>query len=114
MEKGFFRRDALLALCALAFSLGAIVCFFLLKKEGAYATVLVGGEVHSRHPLSRDNLLEISTEYGHNRLKIENGKASIVYADCPDGLCVNHHPVSCAGESIVCLPNKLVVEIRDE
>ncbi len=114
MKKNFLRRDALLALSIAALSLGVLVCFSVFKKDGAYATVLVGGKVYARHPLSRDTVVEISTEYGHNKLKIEQGKASIIYADCPDGLCINHAPISRGGESIVCLPNKLVVEIRDE
>lgn len=32
-------------------------------------------------------------------------------ADCPDGLCVNQRPISSDGESIICLPNQVVVQI---
>ena len=32
-------------------------------------------------------------------------------ANCPDKYCVHQNPIHSAGEVIVCLPNKLVVEI---
>ncbi len=114
MEKRQLRRDAFLAVFAAALSLTALFCFSLLKKDGAYAAVSVGGKVHSRYPLSENTTVEIATEYGHNTLKIENGKARITSADCPDGLCKHHACIYSKGESIVCLPNKLVVEIRYE
>ncbi len=114
MEKANFRRDALVALCTILFSLGALFLLSPPKSGGSYAVVLVGGAEHSRHALSQNAVVEIATGHGHNTLKIESGKASIISADCPDGVCVHHAPVSYAGETIVCLPNKLVVEIRDE
>ena len=48
-----------------------------------------------------------------NTLVIENGKADMISADCPDKLCVNQHAISSNGETIVCLPNKVVVEVED-
>ena len=48
-----------------------------------------------------------------NTLVIENGKADMISADCPDKLCVKQHAISSNGETIVCLPNKVVVEIED-
>ena len=47
-----------------------------------------------------------------NTLVINGGKASIVSADCPDKLCVHQQEISKAGESIICLPHKLVVRIE--
>ncbi len=46
-----------------------------------------------------------------NVLKIQNGKADMIAADCPDLLCVHQRAVSNQNETIVCLPNKVVVEI---
>ncbi len=114
MKKRSFRRDALLALCTIVLSL---VTLFLLsppKKRGAYAVVIVGGEERSRHALAQNAAVEIATSHGHNTLTVENGEARITHADCTDRVCAKHAPVSRAGETIVCLPNKLVVEIRDE
>ena len=42
---------------------------------------------------------------------IKNGKADMTEADCPDKLCVHQKPVSKNHESIICLPNKVIVEV---
>jgi hypothetical protein len=49
-----------------------------------------------------------------NTLVIEGGRARIEAADCPDKLCVKQRAISKAGESIICLPHKLVIRISRE
>ena len=44
-----------------------------------------------------------------NRLVIKDGKASVESATCPDGICASHNPIHRKGESIVCLPNRVVI-----
>ena len=39
------------------------------------------------------------------------GKAKMTDADCPDQLCVHQKAASKNHESIICLPNKVVVEV---
>ncbi len=47
-----------------------------------------------------------------NTVIINNGTAKMQSADCPLKICERHSAVSKKGESIVCLPNKVYVEIR--
>ena len=61
------------------------------------------GNVFGSWPISEDRTVEIGDG---NRLVIEDGKADMVWADCPDKLCVNQKAISREGESIICLPNK--------
>lgn len=35
-------------------------------------------------------------------------------ADCPDHLCVKQKAISKGGESIICLPNKVVVTVKSD
>ena len=49
-----------------------------------------------------------------NMLVIKDGHASIKNADCPDGLCIKQGSISKSNESIICLPNKLVVRIVED
>ena len=46
-------------------------------------------------------------------IEIKDGEVSVKEADCPDKICVNHKKISNVGESIICLPHKLVIEIRE-
>lgn len=49
---------------------------------------------------------------GYNILVIERGKAYISEADCHEQICVKHNAISKTGETIVCLPHSLVIEVR--
>ncbi len=87
-------------------------CLWLLGDEGDTVTVTVDGAVYGVYSLSEDRVEDIRTgETGLNRLIIEDGKARIETATCPDGICAGHRPVSREGESIVCLPHRVVVTV---
>ena len=53
-------------------------------------------------------------EISYNLLAISGDRVWMEAADCRDQICVHHVPVSAGGESIICLPHRLVVEIADE
>ena len=86
--------------------------YFFLRGEGDTVEVSVDGEVFGEYSLSIDREVEIKTELGYNLLVIKNGEAEVEIASCPDGICSAHRPISKEGESIVCLPNKVVVTVR--
>ena len=50
----------------------------------------------------------------YNLLAVAASGISMEAADCPDQICVHHIPIRGGGESIICLPHKLVVEILGE
>lgn len=75
------------------------------------AVVTIDGEVYGSYPLSENIRIKIESGEGYNDLVIEDGAASIEKASCPDKVCVRHKPVDKTGETLVCLPNKVVVEI---
>ena len=86
----------------------------IFRSEGDTAVVTVDGKPWGEYPLSKNASVEITNGSGSNLLIIENGKAYIKSASCPDGICSSHRPISHNGESIICLPNKVVVEIRSQ
>lgn len=50
----------------------------------------------------------------YNLLTVSESGVSMEDADCPDQICVHHIPITGGGESIICLPHKLVIEIQGE
>lgn len=56
--------------------------------------------------------IPIKTEFGYNLIEIGDERVRIIEADCPDKLDVKKGYISEVGEVIVCLPNKLIVEIK--
>lgn len=82
--------------------------------DGTTVTVTVDNEIYKTYSLSENITDTIKTNYGVNVVHINNGKVSIASADCPDKYCVSHVEISKNGETIVCLPHRLVVEIKGE
>lgn len=106
------RRDAGLLVILLA--VGVLLFFFLRinRPEGGTVVVRVSGEQYGSYDLRTDQEIEITgKDGGTNLLQIRDGKASVTQASCPDLLCVHQGAVSRQGESIICLPNEVVVEI---
>lgn len=48
---------------------------------------------------------------GTNKVRIEHDGVYMENANCPDKLCVHQGRISRTGQSIICLPNKIIVEI---
>lgn len=109
-------RNDLILIGVLVVVLAVAMLYLFRPQEEGYeqrlsVTVTVDGAVFGVYPLSEDRVVEIPSESGHNRLVIQDGKANMDIATCPDGICVNHYAVHRQGESIVCLPNKVVVTV---
>ena len=112
MPAGKTRNDIIFIAAILLTVLIAALVLFLLKTPGDTVTVTVDGKPFGEYPLNEDRTVEIKNGNGYNILVIENGKAYVKSASCPDGICSSHRPIGSSGESIICLPNKVVIEIR--
>lgn len=85
------------------------------SNTGSYVQIEVNGKVVNTLSLDEDVQLEIEgADGGTNTLVIENGYASVTHASCPDGICVNHKKINRSGESIICLPNKVVISVVND
>jgi len=80
-------------------------------EEGAWVAVYQSGDEIARYDLYKDTTVTIGEEE-YNILSISRGKAAVTEANCGDHTCVRTGGISLAGETIVCLPHKLVIEIR--
>lgn len=107
------RNDVIFIVALLAVIAIAGACFYFFRGEGDTVTVSIDGKVVATYPLDEDLVKDIHTEGdGLNRLIIRDGKAWVEKASCPDGICAAHKPIHREGESIVCLPNKVVITVQ--
>ena len=114
-NKKKFRNDLILILAVVLIAAIALVCFLLTRQTGEMVTVYLDGRQIASYSLSEDRTEVIrSGEAGDrvNVLVIRDEQAWISEADCPDLICAKHRPISHEGDSIICLPNKLVVAIE--
>lgn len=114
MDKKKLLHDLILLAACLFVSLFLLIFISLTKSPGSVAVVTVDGEVFGEYPLLENQEVVIETDGGRNVLVISEGYADMTDASCPDGLCCRQRRISAAGESIVCLPNKVVVTVRGD
>ena len=110
------RNDFLLGLFFVILAAGMILFNLNGRTEtgmtGKTVEVYVGGKRLVSYPLNKNGEYEIvGLHLGKNTLVIKNEEAYISSASCPDGLCVKHGKIRRTGETLVCLPNGLVVKI---
>lgn len=106
------KNDIILIAALVILALVAGVALLLFKSEGDTVSVSVDGKVIAEYPLFEDLEVEIESDGGYNILVIAGGEARVERASCPDGICSAHRAISRDGESIICLPNKVVVEVH--
>lgn len=105
------RHDILFIAVLLFLCAAAALGLYVFRETGDIVSVYVDGQLYAEYPLSEDICTEIPSDSGYNRLVIADGHAYIEEASCPDGICSAHRPICHDGESIICLPNKVVIEI---
>ncbi len=104
------KNDLILAAAIIAAAAVILAIQFFRQDNGEqHVVVTVDGDVFGTYDLAENQTIEIGKT---NRLVIENGNARMEWADCPDQICVNHKAVDKNGESIICLPNKVVVSVE--
>ena len=101
---------------------GDIIVIFsvILAAVGCMLAFAVFGESGSRVKISQNNTVvytgslmqKKSVELETNTIEINNGKVKMVHASCKNQVCVNHKEIAEKGESIICLPNRVIVEIE--
>lgn len=108
------RNEGILILVLFAIMLIGFLFVRLQRQKDAFTVdVSVDGTTIATYQLDE----EVDTwidgyQGGKNHLVIHDGCARIEEADCPDKLCVKQGTVSESGESVVCLPNRVVVAIK--
>ncbi|MCC8015294.1 MAG: NusG domain II-containing protein [Eubacterium sp.] len=95
----------------------ALICFYFYgvkKEQGVRALIYKDGELIktvSLENVSEPYEFEIRDGESFNVIRVEEGRIRVVSASCPDKVCVNSGYISDGVMPIVCLPNKLVIEI---
>lgn len=83
------------------------------REEGAQVLITWNDQVQGTYPLNEDQSLVFEDENGQrNVVTIRDGAVLMEEASCPDQICVRHAPTDQTADPIVCLPNRLVVEVQ--
>ncbi|MBO5746357.1 MAG: NusG domain II-containing protein [Clostridia bacterium] len=108
MKKG----DVILSAVCVILAVLVFVFFTLSKSDGDRVIISVDGKTFGEYSLSKDREIPVESQRGQNTVVIKNNKVTVTAADCPDKYCVSHVGIDETGETIVCLPHRLTVEIK--
>lgn len=81
-------------------------------KSGDEVQVFIDGQLVVTYDINENNQYKVSIGDEYNEILIEDRKVSVSQSSCENQVCVKHMPISDYGESIICLPHKLVVKIN--
>lgn len=98
---------------------GSIYMYTVMPGRSSAASSLkvvvrVDGEVYGEYPLNSNKVIELSTERGNNKIIINNSTVWMEDADCPDKVCVKTGKIKSPGQTVVCLPHRVVIEIKGD
>ena len=113
MLKGFIRK-ADIVLFIILISLGIASSVWLSTTSHSGVTVTVEGKKYGVYSLSEDKTIAVKRGNKLNVIRIKHGYVTMSEASCENQVCVKHKAISKTGESIICLPNKVVVSISGE
>ena len=113
MFKGFFKKsDVVLFFILMALSVGLMFFVYRTGSAGERIEIKVAGELYATYSLAEDRTVTVEQDEGKkNIIRIEGGEVTMASSTCKNQVCVDHAAVSRGGESIICLPNRVIVSI---
>ena len=109
-SKMFAIGDILIAVILIAAIILSIVLF--LQPDGETVNIYSDGKLIGSYPLNEEKEITVYYYGGQiNTVRISDGKVTVTYSNCPDHTCEFLGPISKVHNKIICVPNKLVVEI---
>ena len=107
------RNDVLLIALFALIALAAWVWARALPRPAAGEALITQNGAAATLALSRDETLTLTGDAGQvNVIQISGGRARMLSANCPDQRCVRQGEISRAGQTIVCLPGRVVITLR--
>lgn len=87
----------------------------LSDSSQTYAVIHVNGDIYKTIPLgthSGTTMFTVETDTGYNTILVSEQEIGIVQADCPDRICIGEGFISKPGQTVVCLPHKVLIEVK--
>lgn len=87
--------------------------FKIFSRDGKIAVITIDSEVIRTINLqTQANTVFVPDKLENVIIEVDGGKIRVLSSDCTDKICMHNGFISKVGESIICMPNKLIIEIR--
>ena len=89
----------------------AAICFAVIQLFSAPSitvTVSENNKIVYTGKINEDKQITLK----NNTVVIKNGEVFMENSNCKNQICVKHKKISRSGESIICLPNKVIIQTK--
>ena len=106
------KADIILFICLIL--IGGVLSYlaFSGSSTGDLVVVKVNGEIYGKYSLSKDRTITVNRDGHMNKITIKGGKVQVSKSSCKNQVCVKQGSISTTHQSIVCIPNRVVVSIE--
>ena len=112
MFKIITKADIILFIILIIIGIGLSWFSIAGSVTGQKAVVTVDGKTYGSYSLARSQTITIKQNGHTNKFSIKDGYVQMTYSDCKNQICVNKGKINQTSQSIVCLPNKVVITIQ--
>lgn len=111
MKKIFKKADFVLLGALLFIGILLSAAGVLSASSGTRIVITVDGEIYGTYSLDEDREITVEQDGHINKITIKDGAAQMTYSTCANQVCIHTGAVSETNRTIVCLPNRVMVEI---
>lgn len=111
------KLDIVLIISLILFSLIFVVkdVFFAPKTNETYISISVDGKEYKDLEFKDETYIyPLKTQFGFNKIEVAKDYVRVLEADCPNKLDVLQGKIKNVGQSIVCIPNRMIIEIKSK
>lgn len=109
------KKEAIIIITLLMF---ALVSFFIFRttEYGSQVEIKIAQKLYGTYALSVDQEIIVKDVDGHTLITcyIDEGKIQVISSNCPDKICIDDGSIEKSGQTIVCLPNQIVIKIIND
>jgi len=106
------KADIALIIVLAATAILGMVAIAGLRTSGGFVEVVQHGEVVQVLELGVNGVHVFENGAFLNVVQIIDGSAKMIDANCPDEHCMHQAPIIYSGQTIVCLPNRMVIQVH--
>lgn len=89
--------------------------FFMPKASDTYIEISVDGKPYKNLEFKDETYTyPLKTKFGFNKIEVAKDYVRVLEADCPNKLDVLQGKINKPSQSIVCIPNRMIIEIKSK
>lgn len=112
MKQYIKKADIILLIVLVLVGLASTAYVAMSRSGGDTVIIEQNGDLYGKYSLYEDKVITIDGKHSKNIVTIEDGQVVMSESTCKNQVCIRHGAISATGESIICLPNRVVVKIE--